>query len=310
VIDYLHDAIRSARKVDAEWTLEKALAEYASMAGRNTEINSHLAATRYYVRDLLWACTDYVRLAPSTPMTLYTSLVRQCYEHAARVGRELVLVSFNYDLLLDYARASYWGLDPMNLASYVRADAGAALVKPHGSVHWAWPVSTMGPVRGHLSAIERAVVSRGPSDDELVTTSTQVVKTAPHVRNEVAGAFFEPTQPTIPAIALPIVNKSTFAWPAAQLQRFQSLVGRVSHVLTIGWRAAEPHFVDLLIPTLADHARLRVVTGGDHEVATAEAIRIMQTLEERATNPIQAGTYAGGFENLVLDHLVDEFLSG
>ena len=52
--------------------------------------------------------------------------------------------------------------------------------------------------------------------------------------------------PLFPAIAIPLREKSKFECPAEHLAQFASLIPKVTKLLTIGWRAAENHFLSLL----------------------------------------------------------------
>ena len=77
----------------------------------------------------------------------------------------------------------------------------------------------------------------------------------------------------VPALALPIDGKSDFVWPPEQLERLKLLQGMVTRLVTIGWRAAEPHFLELLRPLVRQDARCLVVTGGPDGESEAAGIQ-------------------------------------
>lgn len=68
--------------------------------------------------------------------------------------------------------------------------------------------------------------------------------------------------PDLPALALPVAGKSDFVWPSEQAEFLGGLRTRVRRVLTVGWRAAEPHFVEKLHPMVMSGHRAMLVTGG------------------------------------------------
>lgn len=122
----------------ASLTLEQALHDYEQQAVNDPAVHSHITAFRFYLRDLLWASTDYMLSADITGgVTNSTSLVRELRRWAMSMNRHVCIVSFNYDLLLDQACHDHWGLNPFNLDTYV-SDPYTTLMKPHGSVQWAW----------------------------------------------------------------------------------------------------------------------------------------------------------------------------
>jgi hypothetical protein len=51
---------------------------------------------------------------------------------------------------------------------------------------------------------------------------------------------------TLPAMAVPMAAKTDFECPQDHLDALRAELPRVTHVLIVGWRAAEPHAVDLL----------------------------------------------------------------
>src|SRR5262249_31005429 len=85
----------------------------------------------------------------------------------------------------------------------------------------------------------------------------------------------------IPALAMPIDNKTEFAWPAEQSNRLDALQGTVTRVLAVGWRAMEDHFLARLRPLVKQYARVLVVTGGDLGVpeATATIARLREAID-------------------------------
>ena len=49
-----------------------------------------------------------------------------------------------------------------------------------------------------------------------------------------------------PAIAIPVEKKGEFNCPPEHLQALADAIPRVTKMITIGWRATERHFVDML----------------------------------------------------------------
>lgn len=112
----------------------------------------------------------------------------------------------------------------------------------------------------------------------------------------------------VPAMALPITGKNDFCWPDEQLTRLNEQRGKVSRLVTIGWRGLEEHFTPLLRPLVKSHAKALVVTGGSDGESEANEVRI------RLQSTTDCGlphweTYSSGFTSLIEDHRLNRFLS-
>jgi hypothetical protein len=84
--------------------------------------------------------------------------------------------------------------------------------------------------------------------------------------------------PLFPAIAIPVSEKSTFECPRSHLGELERLIPKVTKILTIGWRGAEKHFLDMLSKGLANSRGVKIVTvAGTPSDAQATAA-IMQAL--------------------------------
>jgi hypothetical protein len=68
----------------------------------------------------------------------------------------------------------------------------------------------------------------------------------------------------LPAIAVPVSEKSEFACPSTHLSVLQAAVEHVTHVLCVGWRGAEVHFVERFMRHLGG-ARFMIVAGSQPE---------------------------------------------
>ena len=56
----------------------------------------------------------------------------------------------------------------------------------------------------------------------------------------------KPNEVGIPALAVPMEGKTEFECPDEQIAALKGDLPKVTHVLIVGWRAAEPHAVKLL----------------------------------------------------------------
>lgn len=261
VIDELRERLlvlpgRPGNRAD---NLEVALREYLDRSRENPVASKHLASFRFFLRDYLWLSSDYV--LTTEPTTNYTRLVRHLYDWAVANHSHVCFISFNYDTLLDQACANHWGLDIEDPGTYI-ADDFASLLKPHGSVRWAWRDPNTAPV-GTSAEAAAARIARGEPDDPTAWTI---------ITGQFPGHSETPQNralhPDLPALALPVDGKTGFILPSGHQAFLDELQGRVRRLLTIGWRAAEPDFVEVLSRLVMSRNRSLFVVGGP--AATAD----------------------------------------
>lgn len=271
-------------------TLESVLEEYLHRRVYDGNVPRHIAALRYYLRDLLWESAQSV-LGHAGGQTNYTRLVRRVYQWAARTHEYACFVSFNYDHLLETACAVHFGFDVTKPDAYTSNEL-VSVLKPHGSVLWAWDYPEK-PNARNTDLIQRAIESGEPEKLEnfnLVMRRSPVSWTFRNLQDEWR---------TYPALALPILGKSNLVWPPDQDELFRTRIpnGSFGNVLVIGWRAAEPHFNVLLDRLIVNGARLLVVTAGNNEemaeLAAQETYENLGRFAQRSTKRFSLNGFRG-----------------
>jgi hypothetical protein len=276
-------------------SLERALADYAESAEEDPERKVHLMAMRFYIRDLLWAASDFMLSNQiSGGVTNYVKLLTTLRMWAIKTNRLLCFVSFNYDTLLESACASYWQFDPHDLDSYL-ADDWVKVVKPHGSIAWVWPATVEGEALSSNQSWERAtIVATNRLDDPVRILPRRMTR----------GALVS-LPPAVPALALPMDGKAEFVWPPEQDLFFGSLEDRATHLITIGWRGAEPHFLARLGTALSKGAKSVIVGRSASDVQTT--LGIVEHAVGRARQISQRG-FDRGFSEFLRSGEVEDFL--
>ena len=107
------------------------------------------------------------------------------------------------------------------------------------------------------------------------------------------------TFPSVPRLALPMTGKSTMLWLEDQEEHFKSHGENVTRVLSIGWRAEEPTFVEMLRSTYAPDAEVLTCVGGpfEEEVLAIEAHKIRERIGFNIGK--QSHEFLGGFQKLL-----------
>ena len=258
---------RLRRRGSAE-TLEEILREYLTRAETNLNIRRHIAAMRYYLRDLLDEATRSV-LATNGGITNYTYLVSKCYQWAADRSTYVCFVSFNYDYLLENACQREFFFDPSSLRDYVENPL-VSVLKPHGSVLWATGHPDLEMIQSPEPLAQVAIDEGEPTGGlsrEIISGSTPPLLFQTQIQGVQWGNV------AYPALALPMAGKTDLVWPNSQNELFTETLhpGSFGRVLIVGWRAAEAHFTGLLTRLIPANANVMVVS--ESKVSGEETVK-------------------------------------
>jgi hypothetical protein len=154
------------------FSLEEALAEYLKRTDDN--VPRHIAALRFYLRDLLWESANSV-LDFAGGLTNYTGLVSRAYQWAHTNNAYASFVSFNYDHLLETACQNHFNFDPTNPNAYTNHQL-IPILKPHGSVLWSWRYPATYEFRHGQHPISEAIATGEPDSLEELSLA---MKTPP-----------------------------------------------------------------------------------------------------------------------------------
>jgi hypothetical protein len=141
-----------------------------------------------------------------------------------------------------------------DLDSYVSQEH-YTLIKLHGSINWGRELGDVTAYPGQFSCqqlIEEADKLPGRISDRY-----RIVNAHP--------MWIEEEKLVFPAISIPVNKKDEFSCPEAHVESLKKQLPQVRKMLTIGWRATEDKFLDLLFSNLSltDPPDLMIVSGDD-----------------------------------------------
>lgn len=260
-----------------------------------------LASVRFYLRELSrqWSGSGIGSLDNN-----YVSMLDKVNHRQALRESPVALVSFNYDTLLESAlqvimhTTSAEG-EPrlMAVTEYAQVDVPYVILKPHGSWHWG------------IEVVDHSAIKGEP------ITPTDLIRAAPRLgfgtRYAVVSNHLEVVRPTdgmvlFPSIALPVRSKD-FAWPVDHGAVLDACIAKVTHLITIGWRAQEDHFLSRWVATRPELRGIQIVTQSEQGANEVEERLHAAGLESRNIEK-----FAGGFTgyNAYLRRVaLDDFLS-
>lgn len=110
----------------------------------------------------------------------------------------------------------------------------------------------------------------------------------------------------VPGIAVPTDLKQTFECPASHVDKFVTEIAQVTRLLTIGWRGAEPHVLELLREHIQPGYDLAVCDVGDDDVATIT--RNLGLVAEQAREDGR-DSFTGGLTGLLRSDALEHWLA-
>jgi hypothetical protein len=212
--------------------VEHQLARFLDDAKTYPLRHQQLAAIRYYLHVMLWDLTGSW-FNHHKGITNYGDFLDEIERWRCQSGEQVCFVTFNYDLMLDQAMQAVLGFQVNDITSYIN-QGKYTLIKLHGSVNWGRIIDGDLPktIGSHDYLIHKASELKLSDHYSLVTS-------APMLR--------DPTQSLVfPALAIPIAKKDAFECPMQHIEVLASVLPKVTKLITIGWRATEEEFINML----------------------------------------------------------------
>ena len=211
----------------------------------------------------------------------------------SRKGNEQTcLVTFNYDTMLEEALDTV-GKPIQKIGDYISDDEWK-VIKIHGSVDWGRELEKQVDVGGrHPEAVAQELIEQAPN--------LNISQRYRMITSNVASGLVQETA-LFPALAIPVETKRHHECPDEHLQALRVCLPKVTRLLSIGWRASEIPFLDLLKENVRREVSLMVVASGKDTAG-----KVLGKLRENVPyREIEA--FEGGFTDFILQQKVDAFL--
>lgn len=247
--------------------IEDALERYRDLSTKSEDIARQLLALQYSLRrGLLETCRLWHSEAGG--QTKYAVLINYLDAIRAATDEEVILLTFNYDDLLERALESH-GKAFATLPDYV--EGPYPVFKVHGSVRWM-----------RLSK-ESYRDASALSDDDIIDRAPP-----PSDAFRLADVHEEKGRVALPAIAIPTRSKTGLVMPAAHTRRLREFIPQVTRLLVVGWAAQDEHFLSFLEKAKFSPKRGLVVS--DTQKSAQDTLRRLErhtVNSDMATAPIE-----------------------
>jgi hypothetical protein len=204
--------------------VEEELEDIASSMSDYPRVYRQLLSMRNYLRSVIEYAQNRWRNQYIYDVSTYNELLDSVDRWQVRTNERVTLITFNYDTLLDMACEAVLNLKLSTVDAYVDNSSAYQLFKVHGSINWSRLVT--GVERSALDSAEKLTWTKR---FDIATQEPEVAR----------GTEL------VPAIAIPTVTKTTFEFPDSHQEKLVAAIRETDHLLIIGWRGAEKHFLKL-----------------------------------------------------------------
>lgn len=173
-----------------------------------------LVAVRYYLQGIIEECANQW-WNQACGVTNYSVLIDHLRVWATSAKQEIILVSFNYDTLLELSCTAALGHQFTSMDAY-HWDRWA-LIKPHGSTNWGRAVHKFQP----LTSVEMRdyFIENPPQDNGQIEIMAGI-------DDDMRRGYR-----LFPALAIPVTSKSKFECPEEQLEELDAAISKIDRII-------------------------------------------------------------------------------
>ncbi len=264
----LVNEFKGAMSLKSEIVLHNDLEEYFQelweFASENKDelTYSKLINTQYYFQRLFMEISDNYSLLGNSNYDVITNFA---YKYSKKINEDVLFVSFNYDLLLDYAIERILNIKFKDINDYIKHPI--KYIKPHGSCNWF--------INFKRLMGSGAVYNMGGTNKNAFMNSLYIKKVSNktiewNLENKIVlrKNFYENSDIGLPQLLIPLKKKDDFIMPSEHLSVLEENLPKVDDILIVGWKGTEAKFVGLLNKHLGNKS-IKITTV-NHEDKTIE----------------------------------------
>lgn len=211
-----------------------------------------LINTQYYLSALFLQISE---IQKGNRHNHYQQLIQLIDEYVgARKNEKILIVSFNYDLLLEEALSAYKLYQYDDLDDYVDyLNRDILLFKPHGSCNWFKKINGLPthPNKGRLQASLIETAKHIFNSKMHLGELSQMLSDELFIINDEPRNGFAYHNEYYPQLLVPFKDKDDFSMPSGHTTILKYLLRHIEDVLVIGWKGTETKFNNLLKTELA-----------------------------------------------------------
>lgn len=261
--------------------LEHVLETIQAEASAYPKRHEQLAAVKFYLQHVLHSCGNSWDNA-ADHATNYVALFDRVDAWRHERGEKVLIVTFNYDLLIERALGTLLGIAFDEVGDWIEGP-NYHIFKLHGSVNWTHPVTI--PDHPEPISVREMIDAAGRGE----------LRVSPHFRRIDNPGDLNSTGDVYPALAIPVVSKSGFECPSEHVDVLNKALPHVDRVLVVGWRGTEASFVDMWSQAVDANRVRRTLFVAESEDSARETTMNVDRIGTTLANVYHFGEGFSGF---------------
>ena len=202
-----------------------------------------------------------------TGLSNYDVLVQKAYEYSVKYDEEVMFVTFNYDILLEFSISKvYYGHSrQLEIAEYLNKPL--KIIKPHGSCNWFKKLNVRYQVKRDENIHNQIYHSRLTIKklNELLDKEFKILSTP--LNFSVQQQLSTTIEYYFPQLLIPLKEKDDFILPKSHDEYLKNNLKKVNEILIIGWKGTENRFLELLQQNIgAKKINITCVNAGNTDI--------------------------------------------
>lgn len=223
------------------------------------ELLGSLISVQYTLQELMIQISENYR---DIGLSNYDILVEEAYKYAIATKEDIIFVTFNYDLLLEYSFKKIFPLEYgyLSVNDYLRFPL--KIIKLHGSCNWfrafkaGFPPTSNHPIYNQLYRIKPSI----DKIEDYLEQETTISSTCYSVQGGYSTALF-------PQLLIPFKSKDSFILPQKHKEYLETNISKITSILIVGWKGQEEHFLNLLKEAINEEpVTIESVNCGDRNI--------------------------------------------
>ena len=237
------EVIPLLRKPDV--LVERELAELREQAKQFPRVHQELAAILFYLHFAIWESQRFW-FDCHQGINNYVTFVRELERWRFESNENICFVTFNYDTMLEQAMEQVLHIAFTDFSQYVSQN-NYILVKLHGSMNWGRELDGIRPASPQ-ELIDAAANLR-------ISDRFRFVARHPMILDDGSIAY--------PALSIPLEKKDEFSCPESHVDSLIQILAKMTKIISIGWRAMEEDFREMLRLSLPPAQEVLIVSGDE-----------------------------------------------
>jgi|SRR5690554_2514001 len=213
---------------------------------------ANIINTQYCLQELFYKIS--IEYSKNIGSSNYHVLIQQAHDYHIRTGEDVVFITFNYDLLLEYALLQYYNEEQeITFKTYTKYPI--KIFKPHGSCNWFKKFK-----RDKFNFEFLNMIKLKPSLQDVLSELDEEFKVSDfpikNIHSErINFPIFHLGQDRsnrnnyrhcFPQLLIPIKTKDDFVMSKEHLDEMNKYLSKCNDMLIIGWKGQEEFFLQTL----------------------------------------------------------------